>query len=155
MHLKKKKNNNCIASKGPLQWEIQVVSMGKANLWVMQPTMHAGCCVSIINQMMTWTTGSLMCTQMLIHVTAHGGVQIPYDSLHWKSTLGLSRKKIPCHSWESNLRRQSASPMLYQLNYIPTRTRTHTCINTHTHALLTHTHIQTDTLSDKRNGFWS
>ena len=32
-----------------------------------------------------------------------------------------SGRKIPCLTGESNLRRQRASPMLYQLNYSPTR----------------------------------
>ena len=30
-----------------------------------------------------------------------------------------SRRKIPCRTGESNLRRQRAGPMLYQLSYIP------------------------------------
>ena len=33
-----------------------------------------------------------------------------------------SGRKIPCRTGESNLRRQRASPMLYQLIYIPTIT---------------------------------
>ena len=41
-----------------------------------QPTVHAGCfSVSTIHRTLTWTTGSLKCTQMLMHVNAHGGVQ--------------------------------------------------------------------------------
>ena len=43
-----------------------------------QPTVHTGCfSVSIIHQTLTWTTGSwtITCTQMLMHVIAHGGVR--------------------------------------------------------------------------------
>ena len=43
-----------------------------------KPTVHAGCfSVSIIHRTLTWTTGSLMYTQMLMHVIAHGGVRTP------------------------------------------------------------------------------
>ena len=39
------------------------------------PTVHAGCfSVSKIHQTLTWTTGSLMCAQMLMHAVAQGGV---------------------------------------------------------------------------------
>ena len=40
-----------------------------------QPIVHAGhFSVSIVHRSLTWTTGSLMCTQMLIHRVAHGDV---------------------------------------------------------------------------------
>ena len=39
-------------------------------------------------------------------------------SLHWKLTLGVG-KKILCCIGELNLCQQHASPMLYQLSYIP------------------------------------
>ena len=42
------------------------------------------------------------------------GVWTPLESLHWKL------RKIPCRTGESNLRRQCAVLMLYQLSYIPT-----------------------------------
>ena len=46
-----------------------------------RPTVYAGCfSVSIIHWPLTWTTGSLTCTQMLMHAVAQRGV--------WKLTLG-------------------------------------------------------------------
>ena len=36
----------------------------------------------IFHQTPTLTTGSLMCAQMLMQATAHGGVQTPLQSLH-------------------------------------------------------------------------
>ena len=52
-------------------------SPGKAscNSHATQPTAHAGCfSVSIIHRTLTWATGSLTCTQMLMHVIARRGV---------------------------------------------------------------------------------
>ena len=52
-------------------------SPGKANCdsHAAQPTMHAGCfSVSTIQRTLTWITGSVMCTQMLRLVIAHGGI---------------------------------------------------------------------------------
>ena len=41
-----------------------------------QPIVHAGClCVFIIHRTLTWTTGSLTCTQMLMQAFAQGGVR--------------------------------------------------------------------------------
>ena len=37
-----------------------------------------------------------------------------------------SGREIPCRTGESNLRRQRAGPMLYQLSYIPTPDRLRT-----------------------------
>ena len=43
-----------------------------------QTYVHAGCfSVSIIHQTLTWTTGSLMCTQMQMTVIAHWGLGTP------------------------------------------------------------------------------
>ena len=54
-----------------------------------QPTVHAGCfSVSVIHRTLTWTTGSLKCTQMLMHAIAHGGVRTPLESVQWKWSLG-------------------------------------------------------------------
>ena len=39
-------------------------------------------CVAIIHRTPTWTTGSLSCAQMLMHVIAHGGVRTRKESLH-------------------------------------------------------------------------
>ena len=44
---------------------------------------HAGyVCIAITHRTLTWTTGSLSCTQMLMHAIAHGGVQTLKESLH-------------------------------------------------------------------------
>ena len=64
---------------GFLPWEIQVASPGKAscNSLVTHPTVHAGCfSVSIIHPTVTWTTGSLTCTQMFMHVIVHRSIRI-------------------------------------------------------------------------------
>ena len=57
-------------------------------------TVHAGYfSVSIIHQTLTWTTGSLMCAQILMHANAHRGV---WTHLR-KSALKVdSHRKIPC-----------------------------------------------------------
>ena len=68
---------NCIVPKGFLPWEIRVAFPGESQLWqrcTTQPMMHAGCfSVSIIHWTLTWTMGSLACTQM---------------KMHWKLTQG-------------------------------------------------------------------
>ena len=41
-----------------------------------QPMVHAGCfSVSIIHQTLTWTTGSLKCARLLMHVNAHNPIK--------------------------------------------------------------------------------
>ena len=69
---------NFIVLMGFLPREIHTAFPGESQLWqghATQPTVHAGCfSVSISHQTLTWTTGSLPCTQMLRHVTAHGDV---------------------------------------------------------------------------------
>ena len=52
-------------------------------------------CVSIIQQILTWTTGSITCTQTLMRAIAHRGVQIPKESLQWKMTLGRKSLVAP------------------------------------------------------------
>ena len=73
--------NNYIDPLGFLPWEIKVAFPRESQLRQSrptQPTVLAGCfSVSIIHRTLTWTTWSLMCTQMLIHVIAHGGVHTP------------------------------------------------------------------------------
>ena len=77
-----------------------------------QPTVHAGCfSVSIIHQTLTWTTGSLTCAQMCTWGCT--------DTVRESARKVYSGRKIPCRTGESNLRRQRAGPMLYQLSYIP------------------------------------
>ena len=74
-----------------------------------QPTMHAGYfSVSIIYQTLTWTTGSLLCTQML---TMHANRDVWTHARESALKVDFGRK-IPCCTRESNL--------LYQLSYIPT-----------------------------------
>ena len=53
--------------------------------------------VSVIHQTLTWTTGSLTCTQMLMHAIAHGGgdIRTPWESLHWKLTVGEKSPAAP------------------------------------------------------------
>ena len=70
---KQKTFYNCIVQMGFLPWEIQVAFPRESQLQQSQPTVHAGClCVPIIHQTLTWTTGSLTCTQILMHAIAHG-----------------------------------------------------------------------------------
>ena len=58
---------NCIVKRGFLPWEIRVAFPGESQLRqsrATQITMHAGCfSVSIIHRTLTWSTGSLTCTQ--------------------------------------------------------------------------------------------
>ena len=112
---------NCIIRLGFLPWKIWVAFLVESQLRqsrTVQPTVHAGYfSVSIIYWTLTWTTGSLICAQILMHGIAHGGV---WDTLR-KSALKVdSGRKIPCLTGESNLRRQRAGQMLYPLSYIPT-----------------------------------
>ena len=66
------------------QWDFShgkfgLPSPGKAscNSHATHPTMHAECfSVFIVHQTLTWSTGSLTCAQMKMHVIAHGGVCI-------------------------------------------------------------------------------
>ena len=60
--------HNYIVSMGFLPWEIRVAFPGESRLRqsrATQPTVHVGYfSVSIIHRTLTWTTGSLTCTQM-------------------------------------------------------------------------------------------
>ena len=102
-----------------LSWEIRVAFRGESQLQqsrATQPTVHAGYfSVSIIHRTLTRITGSLTCSQMLMHASAHGGVRTSKESLHWKST---GRKTLAAPG-KSNLRQRRAGPTLYQLSYIP------------------------------------
>ena len=87
-----------------------------------QCTVHAGCfIVSIIHRTVTWTTGSLTCTQMLIHATAHGGVRTHVREFALKIVSGRKkeRKNNLCRTGESNLRQRRAGPTAYHLSYKP------------------------------------
>ena len=72
--------------------------------------------VSLIHRTLTWTIWSLTCAQMLMHAIAHGGCR---DTVRESALKVDSGRKIPCRTGESNLRQLRASPMLYQLSYIP------------------------------------
>ena len=69
--------NKCTVPLEFLPWENRVAFPGESQLRLSratQPTVHAGCfSVSMIRRTLTWTTGSLMCPQMLTHAVAHGG----------------------------------------------------------------------------------
>ena len=109
----------CIVPMRLLAWKIRVSFPGESHLrpsCAIQPTILAGCfSVFIILRKLTWTTGSLTCAQMWMHAIAHGG----YEHRKRVCTEIDSGRKIPCRTEESNLRRWSAGPMLYQLSYIP------------------------------------
>ena len=104
---------NCIVPMRFLSWEICVAFRGERQLrqsHTTQPTVHAGCfSVSIIHRTLTWTTGSLTCAQMLMHVIAHEGVRTHVRESAQKVN---SWRKIPCCPGESNLCQQCDSPML-------------------------------------------
>ena len=75
-----------------------------------QPKVHAGCfSVSIIHRTLTWTTGSLVCAQMLMHAIAHQGVRTHVRDCALKVDSG---RKIPCCTGESNLCQRRDSLML-------------------------------------------
>ena len=113
---------------GFLSWEIRVAFPGETQLRQSRTTqraVHAGFVVvvclfvfsiSIIHRTLTWATGSLTCAQMLTHATAHGGCT---DTVRVSALKVDSERKFPCCTGESNLRRQRAGSMIYQLSYIP------------------------------------
>ena len=84
-----------------------------------KPTVHTGCfSVSIIHRILTRTTGSLTCTQILMH--AHGSVLRTHAR---QSALQVdSGRKIPCRTGESNLPQRRAGRTPFQLSYIHTPT---------------------------------
>ena len=98
---------NCIVPLGLLQWEIRVAFPGENRLrqsHATQPTVHAGCySVCTIHRTLTWTTGSLTCSQR----------RTPLESLHRKLSL-WEKKKIPYRTGESNLSQRHGGPTLYQ-----------------------------------------
>ena len=98
-----------------------------SQLWHSRPTqstVHAECCkVSIIHRILTWTIRSLTCKQMLMHATAHGGVQTHLTESALKVDPG---KTIPYRAKESNLRQRRAGLTLYLLSYTPILTPTWT-----------------------------
>ena len=92
-----------------------------------QPTVHAGCfSVSIVHRTLTWTSGFSTCTQLFMHAIAQGGARTHVRESALKVDSG---RKIPCRTGESNLRQQRASPILYQLSYIPTHSRSSSSSN--------------------------
>ena len=87
-----------------------------------QPIAQSGCFSSFItHRTLTWTTGSLTCTQVVMHVIAKGGgggrgwVGGDVRTHVRVSALKVnSGRKIPCRTEESNLRQPRDGPMLYQ-----------------------------------------
>ena len=87
-----------------LPWEILVALPEESQLRqsrTTQPMVHAGCFgVSIIHQTLTWTAGSLTCTQMLLRAIAHRGC----TDTERESALNVdSGRKKPCRMRELNL----------------------------------------------------
>ena len=76
-------------------------SWGKPAVTELPYPAHCKCWVfsdSIINRILTWTTVSLMCAQMLMHAIAH-------EDTERESALKVDcGKKIPRHTGEPNLR---------------------------------------------------
>ena len=111
---------NCTVPLGFLPWEFRVAFPGESQQrqsHVTRPTVYAGCfSVSIIDRTLTWTTGSLTCAQMSVHVITHGGVRTYVRESALKVDSG---RTIPCRTGESNLRQQRAGPTPCQLSYIP------------------------------------
>ena len=146
---------------GFLPWDIRVAFHGESQLRqsrATKPTVHAECLsVSIIHRTLTWTTGSLTCTQMLINAIAHGGVRTHLRESALKVDPG---RKIPCHTGESNLRQLSqwatsppqkhAHPHTHLPKHAHTHARAYIHTNTdaraHTH---THTHTYTPPTDDR------
>ena len=108
---------------GFLPWEIRVAFSGESQLrqsHATQRTVHAGCfSVSIIHRTLTWTTGSLTCSQMFMHAIAHRGIRTHVRESALKVDSG---RKNPRRTGDSNLRQRCAGPTHYQLSYIPIRT---------------------------------
>ena len=106
------------------QWDFshekfRLLSHGRATCdHATQPMVHAGCfSVSTIHASLTWTTGSLMCAQMLC-IQLYAGCS---DTVRESALEVDSRRKIPCCITKSNLRQLCAGAMLYQLSYNPTQ----------------------------------
>ena len=95
-----------------------MLSLGKAscNCRATQPMVHAGCfSVSIIHQTLTWTTGFLTCTQMLMHAIAHGGVWTPYEP-----ALKADCEKNPLPHWGTECGSVTCRSDTLPQSYIPT-----------------------------------
>ena len=88
---------------GFLPWEIRVAFHGKSQLrqsCATQPTVHAECYgVSMIHRTLTWPTGSLTCSQMLVHAIAHVGCTDTHKEVCslWKVTLGEKSLAAPAN----------------------------------------------------------
>ena len=83
-----------------------------------QATVHAGCfCVSIIHQ----TDMDYEIFNVRTDVNACDCAWGCTDTLRESALKGDSGRKIPCHTRKTNQHRGRAGPMLYQLNYIPTK----------------------------------
>ena len=83
-----------------------------------QLTVHTGCFnVSIIHRTLTWTTGSLTCAQMLMHVVAHVGVYGHHKRLSTESWL-LEENPLPHREIE-------LASAAYRSDTVPTELQAH------------------------------
>ena len=113
---------NCIVPLGFRPFELWLLFPGKASCdsHATKLTVHAGCfSVSITHRTLTWITGSLKCTQMLMQGSC---TWVCMDAVRQTMLKVDSGRKILWHSRESDLP-QRASPSLYQLSYIPSHER--------------------------------
>ena len=105
---------------GLLSWEIRVAFPGESQLQqsqATQPTVHAGCFrVSIIHRTLTWTIFNMHTDVSACKLHMEGGGCT--DTVRESTLKADSGRRILCRTVESNLSRQRASPMLYQLSYI-------------------------------------
>ena len=127
--------------------KFQLFSPGKASCdsHATQPMVHAGCfSVTLIHWTLTWTTGSLTCTKMLMHATALRGVHthairesaLEVDSWTEKSPLpywGIKPASATC--WSDALPIElRPHPLILITNLLaqqPQPFRIHTCLQIH------------------------
>ena len=105
----------CILPMGFLPGEIQVAFPRESQLWqshTTQPTAHTGrFCVFIIHRTLGWTTGSLTCAQMLMHVITQWCTDTERESAR-KVDSGKKSFAAP----GNQACQQHGSLMLYQLS---------------------------------------
>ena len=98
---------NCTVPMRFFPWEIRVAFPGESQLRQSRATqrkVHAGCfSVFIIHRTLTRSTGSLTCTQTLMHAIAHGGcTDTVRESALWEKNplphLGIEPASAACRS---------------------------------------------------------
>ena len=104
------------------QWEIRVAFSRESQLWQSRATQPYGarwvfyCFHNPPNSDMDYRIFNVY-----TYVTACDCTRGCTDTLKESALKVDSGRKIPCRTWESNLCQRRASPMLYQLSYIPTQ----------------------------------